>query len=53
MPHTRPPTYRFVQVELDFWGKPLSAKEIRKKQRAAKAAEKEAAKVLLAAAESK
>ena len=40
------------QVELDFWGKPLSAKEIRKKQRAAKAAEKEAAKVL-AAAESK
>ena len=30
---------------MDFWGKPLSAKEIRKKQRAAKAAEKEAAKL--------
>ncbi len=32
-------------MELDFWGKPLSAKEIRKKQRAAKSAEKEAAKI--------
>lgn len=33
------------QVEVDFWGKPLSAKDIRKKQQLARKAEREAAKI--------